>query len=133
MTHTPAIALATEIASQVGSLTLGTNLFHGSIRAPSTHVPVDSVFVWTGGGGRPQRTMGDPNEIRRTTIHVRVRDSDYSDGSTLAYSIINGLRGKSIATYLDLFNAFSDPSDFGQDKDGNQIFGATFVLVYQEP
>ncbi len=133
MSHTPAIALATEIAAQVASLTLGTNLFHSSIRASSTNIPVNSVFVWTGGGARPQRTMSDPNEIRRTVIHVRVRDSDYNDGITLGYSIINGLRAKSISTYLDLFSAFGDPSDLGQDKDGNHIFGVTFILVYQEP
>lgn len=133
MSHTPAIALATEIAAQVGSLTLGTNLFHSSIRAASSNIPVDSVFVWTGGGGKPQRTMGDPNEIRRTVLHVRVRDTDYNDGITLAYSILNGLRAQSISTYLDLFSTFGDPSDLGEDKDGNHIFGVTFILVYQEP
>lgn len=133
MTHTPAIALATEIASQVASLTLGTNIFHSTVRAPDARVPVDCVFVWEDAGPTPLRTMSEPDEIRHAVLHVQVRDTSYADGTALSKSIMNSIRAKAIATYLDLENMNSGPRGMGQDSDGRHHFGLVFVLTYQEP
>ena len=132
MTHTPDIALATEIAAQVASLTLGTNIFHSTVRAPDSRVPVDCVFVWEDGGPTPLRTMGEPDEIRLAVLHVRVRDSVHGDGAALAKSVMNSIRAKSIATYLDLEAMNSGPRALGQDSDGRHYFGLEYVLTYQE-
>ena len=133
MTHVPATAVATEIGTQVGSLTLNTNLFHSMIRAPDTLIPRDCVFVWDGAGAPPLRTMGEPDEIRRSVVLVNVRSAKYKSGSDLAILIMNSLRAKSIATYLDLALATSSPRALGQDSDGLHHFGTDFILTYQEP
>ncbi len=133
MSHLPAQALATEMGTQVAALTLGTNLFHSTMRAPDGFVPEDCVFAWTGGGVPPLRTMGEPDEIRSAIVMVGVRDSKYADGNALALSIMNSLRAKSIATYLDLELVNSSPRSLGQDADGLHHFGMEFILTYQEP
>ncbi len=131
MTHSPDTALATEIGTQVGSLTLGTNLFIGTVRADDTVFPRNCVFVWSGGGPIPQRTMGEPDEIRTTIVHVRVRDAKYSVGSTLATLIMNSLRAVSVATYLDMKGAIGEPRAMGQDPDGNHYFGMEYIMIYE--
>ena len=133
MTHTPAKALATEIGTQVGSLTLGTDLFHSTIRAPDGTVPKNCVFAWDGGGAPPLRTMSEPDEVRKAVILVSVRNRKYKTGSDLAISIMNSLRAQSIATYLDLELMNSAPRSLGQDAEGLHHFGLEFILTYQEP
>ncbi len=133
MTHIPATDLATEIAAQVASLTLVTNLFAGTIRASDSNIPRDSVFVWGSGGLPPLRTMSDPDEIRVALVHVRVRSAKYASGSDLAHSIMNLLRGDDIATYLEVTSATSEPAGLGEDPDGNHYFGFEYLMTYQEP
>ena len=133
MTHIPAEDLATEIATQVGSLTLGTNIFHSSIRAPGKSIPKDSVFVWGDSGRPPLRTMGDSEEIRTAVVHVRVRDPKFKTGSDLAHSIMDLLRGDDVSTYLEVKVAISEPRSMGQDSDGNHLLGMEYLMTYQEP
>lgn len=132
MTHIPATDLATEIASQVGSLTLGTNLFTTMIRGANRDVPKDSVFVWGSGGVGPLRTMGDPDEIRTAIVTIRVRSAKYANGSSLAHSIMNLLRGDDISTYLEVIVSTSEPISLGEDADGLHFFGLTYTMTYQE-
>lgn len=133
MTHIPATDLATEIGTQVGSLTLGTNLFHSMIRASDSNVPKNSVFVWGSGGLVPLRTMGEPDEIRTALVHVRVRNSKREDGSDLAHSIMDLLRGDIVSTYLEVTVATSEPASLGEDSDGSHYFGFEYLMTYQEP
>ncbi len=133
MTHTPAGALATEIGTQVASLTLGTDLFDSTIRAADTNIPENCVFVWDGSGPPPLRSMTDPDEIRRAIIMLDVRNAKHAVGRDLALEIMNALRGQDIATYLDLDLVNSSPRALGQDKEGLHHFGTEFILTYQEP
>lgn len=133
MTHIPATDLATEIGTQVASLTLGTNLFASMIRAPDTNIPRDSVFVWGSGGLVPLRTMSDPDEVRTALVMIRVRSAKYKDGSDLAHSIMNLLRGDDVSTYLEVAVATSEPAALGEDSDGSHYFGFEYLMTYQEP
>ena len=133
MTHIPAEDLATEIATQVAGLTLGTNVFHSTLRAPDSDVPKACVFVWGSGGPEPERTMGDPDEIRRAIVSVQVRDPKYKAGSDRIRSIVDALRGDDVATYLDVKVGMSEPLSFGQDADGLHIFATNYVMTYLEP
>lgn len=133
MTHSPALDLATEIATQTAGLTLGTNVFHSMMRGADANIPVNAVFVWETVGPPPQRTMGDPDEIRRALVNVQVRDIKYLTGYDLAYTIMNNLRGDTVATYLDVAVSSGSPSAMGQDSDGNHIFSFIYVMAYQEP
>ena len=133
MTHVPALDLATEIATQEGTLTLGTNIFHSSVRAPDSFIPKNCVFVWGDSGRAPLRTMGDPDEIRVAVVHVRIRNAKSATGSTLAHSIMNLLRGDDVSTYLEVKIAISEPRSMGQDTNGNHLFGMEYLMTYQEP
>ncbi len=133
MTHAPAEALATEIGTQVASLTLGTNLFDSTVRAFDSNVPKNSVFVWNGGGPPPLRTMSEPNEIRKAVVMLTVRNNSYGTGNSLIIEIMNALRAQSISTYLDLVLSSGAHRDLGQDKEGLHHFGTDFILTYQEP
>ncbi len=133
MTHIPAEDLATEIATQIGSLTLGTNIFHSMMRAPDSVVPKACVFVWGSGGPAPERTMGDPDEIRRAIVSVQVRNPKHKLGSDLIHEIVDALRGDDIATYLEVKVGMSEPLSFGQDTDGLHIFATNYVMTYLEP
>ena len=117
----------------MGSLTLGTNLFHSTIRAPNVTVPENCVFAWNGGGAPPLRTMSEPDEIRKAVILVSVRNAKHLVGNDLAISIMDSLRAQSIATYLDLELVNSAPRSLGQDEEGLHHFGLEFILTYQEP
>ncbi len=117
----------------MGSLTLGTNLFASTIRAPGSNMPKDSVFVWGSGGVEPLRTMGDPDEIRLALVHVQVRSAKFAAGSTLAHSIMDLLRGDDVSTYLEVILAKSEPMALGEDSDGNHHFGMEYLMSYQEP
>ncbi len=133
MSHIPALDLATEIASQEGTLTLGTNIFHSTVRAPDSFIPKNCVFVWGAPGRAPLRTMGDPDEIRAAVVHVRVRNSKFATGSELIRSIMDLLRGDDISTYLEVKIAASEPRAMGQDSNANHYFGMEYIMTYQEP
>jgi len=130
VTHTPAKALATEIGSQIAGLTLGTDLFHSTMRAPDGIIPINCVFVWGSGGLPPQRTHGDPDEIRRAIVNVQVRDRKFNAGDTLIRSILDALRGDDIATYLEIKVGDSEPLNLGQDGDGNHIMALSYIMTY---
>ncbi len=133
MSHVPSEDLAEHIEGQVGSLTVGTNLFASTMRAPTTGIPENAVFVWDAGGPAPLRTMSEPDEIRRALVAVQIRNEKHGTGIDLAYSIQNSVRADAVATYLDLVAANAGPTALGQDLDGNHIFSLFFMMVYQEP
>ena len=129
---TPADDLNTVLAAQITALTVGTNLFSSTIRAPDGFIPVDCVFTWSGGELEPQRTMSDPDAIRRAVIQVRVRDGKFGDGSDLIYEIAASLIGVDISGYLDATLGSPGPRAMGQDTDGRHLFGAEFILIWIE-
>ena len=128
----PAEDMQTHIASLIGSLTAGTNLFASKPRAPRSGVPTDSVFVWATPGRKPDLSMSYVDEIRRPTVLISVRNARQKTGSDLAQSIFNTLRGTLPAGYLDLFSVMSSPVDNGYDSDGNHSFIISFTLAYLE-
>lgn len=77
--------------------------------------------------------MSDPDEIRRAVVHVRVRDAKFVDGEAVTFSILNGLRGRDVATYLEMKVSESGPLSFGQNSNGQHVFGLTYIMTYQEP
>ena len=132
MSHSPAFDLAQKIATQVAALTYGVNLFDSTVRSAGPNIPVNSVFVYEDGGPPPLRSMGDVDEIRRVLIQVKARNSMYVAGLTTATSIMAGLKGQSVSTYLDLALGVSSPLKLGQDSTNAHTFGLLYTIVYVE-
>lgn len=128
----PAEDMVTHIASLIGSLTAGTNLFASKPRAARSGVTQDAVFVWSTPGRKPDLSMGYVDEIRRPVVIVHVRNGRQKTGSDLAQSILNTVRGTLPAGYLDLSSTMSSPVDSGYDSDGRHQFLISFMLAYLE-
>ena len=131
MTHTPTRDLVDNLNTNLAALTTGTNLYDAQVLAPLTGViPEDAVFVWSTGGRPPERTMGEPDEIRRIIVHFRVRHQKHAIGLTWARDILDQLRAVSISGYLDIVLLIGEPRALGQDADGRNFFGGEVEMVY---
>lgn len=125
--------VATHLAGASLGLTLGTNIFAGPVREPSSQIPKDCVFVTSvPGGAPPSRVMGQSYEIRFATLHIRVRWTRYEEGDTKARDIADKLQGASITGYLDVEPAASEPAPEARDPVGLYYWGLFFVFKYQQ-
>ncbi len=131
MSHTPTRDLVDFLNTNIASLTSGTNLYDSQVRAPLTGViPEDAVFVWATGGRAPERTMGEPDEVRRAIVHFRVRNQKNATGLALAREIQDTVRASSITGYIDVSLLIPEPRALGQDADGRNFYGGEFEMTY---
>lgn len=104
------------------SLTTGTNLFPGLRRAVSSGIPTNAVFVSGAPGPTPTRVMGEGEEVITTVVIVVLRWNDWNDGDTKMRDIRDQIQGQTVSGYLDVFAQDTEPTDLGQDEDGNHMF-----------
>lgn len=126
----PATDVATHLAGASISLTLGTNLFVGSIRDVSASVPKNAVFVKGLPGGLPERTMGQVDEIRSPLVSVNVRWKTFGDGDTKIREIQEALQAATIFGYMDVVAQQSEPLVLPPDNEGLHQFMMIFSLKY---
>ena len=83
---TPDITLAQHIATNVATLTYGTNIFAGPVRPPDTFVPVLAAFVQVTGGPTPDGFLGETVSWKDIGMSVFVRSAkdDWGGGRDLA-------------------------------------------------
>ena len=128
MPTNPPSDVATFLSGNFG-LTLGTNLFRGLMR-DNPNIPVDSVFVHGGAGLEPDRVMTEAYEIRFPIVHIRVRDSKYDDGDTLARNLTDLMRAAVISGYIDVTCLSSDFELVDRDEDGHWNWLISHQLTY---
>jgi len=120
--------LGTYVATQVGSLTLGTNLFLG--RLPDT--PDTCVALYEYGGETPVSTMGGDAmpPVEQPRIQVNVRAPGYSSANTLALSVWTALEGilneTLTATRYHRVAAIQSPFPLERDSADRVIFAQNF-------
>ncbi len=116
MSLRPDIAVATRIGTEVASLTLGTNLFHGPIRPGSTL----AVFCLLDGGPSPIACLGTEQRAERPNvqIHVRGEKGEYSDGLDVAESVRDAVHYAPLSGYIDVRVIESAPIYLGEEDDG---------------
>ena len=120
--------IGTYLASQVGSLTLGTNLFLG--RLPDT--PDTCVALYEYGGETPVSTMGGDAmpPVEQPRIQVNVRAPGYSSSNTLALSVWTALEGilneTLTATRYHRVAAIQSPFPLERDSADRVIFAQNF-------
>lgn len=133
--------IGTYLAAEIGSLTLGTNLFLGQM--PES--PDDVTVLYARPGmppdfslGAPQGSPQTPNwENKRLQVVVRKADSQtaYPDGETLIDSIWRKLmltEATLSGTRYLLIEPKDDPAPLEEDKKGRLSFVANFDVM-KEP
>ena len=121
--------------TQLGSLTLGTNLFYSLL--PET---VDNcVALYENGGAPPNFTMGSTNlpKLERPQLQAIVRNTSYSTGRALAedvYRILTAISNQTINSnsYLRV-EALSVPSVIERDTNRRVVFSVNFDVVRITP
>ena len=125
----PAQSVALELESQASlSLTLGTNLFIGVVRAVGTGIPINCVFVRGVGGPSPIRFMGQVKEIQRPFVNVSIRWQRFQEGDAKMRAIQNTLQAASITGFLDVVANQSEPFVLSQDAVGYHNWSMDFTL-----
>lgn len=123
--------LADALVSLIASGS-GQNIGKGPVRSPASNVPKICVFVISGLGRTPMRTMGQVTEHRWPIIHVTVRHTKHDEGNTLMQDIIDQMRGASIAGYLDVAALSSAPNTLPRDREGLHMWNNSFILPYEQ-
>lgn len=127
----PVVDVATYLGSE-SSLTLGSDLFYGLVRAPSDVVPIRSVFVLGYPGPKPLRVLGTAKEVRKEPVQVMVRSSGYEDGYTLAREAYRVLQSATMAGYMDLQARQSEPIYLGEDERFLHHWSINLLSIYEE-
>lgn len=120
------------ISSNVGGVTKGTNLFQGPRRGPSSRFPKRSVFVTSGGGQEPTRTMQESSEHRFALINVEIRWHGFAAGNLLVRLVQDTLQAAAISGYLDVVSLQSEPVFLGEDDENNFLWSLGYELIYEE-
>lgn len=109
------------------------NVFAGSEKPASAHIPQDSVFCAEYGGAQPESSFGTSVQIHRIDLQVLVRSE--MDGEqtskTLANDIYDLLRNASPTGTL-IIRPKSTPIRLGVDEDGVYRFTVNVTVVAQE-
>lgn len=122
--------IGAHLASQIGSLTLGTNLFLS--RLPDE--PDTCVAVFEYGGDEPVATMNGTSLpiVEQPRVQVLTRASGYSSARTLSISVFSALESlvndSSLAsgdTYLR-FAALQSPFPLERDSDDRVLIAQNF-------
>ena len=117
--------VATYIATNITSLTKGTNLFKGFLPDNTD----DVVCVYNTGGAESSRDIptGDP------TFQIFIRNKDYETGHTLVmriYDLLHRLVNEELVsgeTYFYNIFALGRPAHLGRDKKGRDEFSVNFI------
>jgi len=130
---TPDITLATYMGTNIGALTLGTNLFHGPIMPADSYVPVKAVFVLSDGGvmiGNLGQT--DVNKDQVVGIWIRSDKDDFASGRDLGRAIISAVHYAALSGYLDCLVKTTDPEYMRADPEGRHIHYIRTELIIKE-
>lgn len=132
MSKNPPLDVANFIAGAGLGLILGSNLFLGYLRAESSMIPSNAVFVSGGSARPPSRVMGESSEIRYPLVNVRVRWTRFEEGDVKARGIFDALRAANVAGYLDLSSIQSEPLPLSLSTEAKNFWFMSFLLAYSE-
>jgi len=123
--------LGTYLEAQVGSLTLGTNLFLG--RMPDS--PDVCVTLYEYGGGAPTNVMGGDNmpPIEEPRVQVLTRADGYTATRTLAgecWTAIEAILNESLSgTLYHRVSANQSPFPLERDSQDRVLFAQNFRVL----
>ena len=104
------------------------NLF----RAKEPTNPDNVVTIYDTPTGMPERTLDNSQFYYRSSIQVRVRNNNYSDGMTLAMNIMQSLHGRAQETWggtlYTVIQATGEPVPMAWDENNRTIIIINFNL-----
>jgi hypothetical protein len=131
---TPDVALAQHIATNVGALTYGTNIFSGPMSPPDSFVPVKAVFVVVTGGIQPVGFLGETVSWKQIDLSVFVRSDkdDFASGRDLARTIWPVVQYASLTGYFDVRARDPDVNYLRYDSEGRHVFQIAATAIIKE-
>ena len=117
--------LATHIASNVGSLTLGTNIFAGPLRSTAESAPQLAVGVVLVPGPTPIELLtGGTKKLFEPslTIMIRSKPDEYQNGRDLAESVWEAVHNGSVSGYQWVRCQQASPIYAGMTDNRNHYF-----------
>lgn len=131
--------VATALDTDAGlSLTLGTNLFRGKMRAyEAESFPRECVACEAAGGPAPQDYCNGNThtpQMRDPVVQVMVRGDarDYSGGETLARAVWDSLHDNPPSGYIHMRCMNATPLYVGEDEDGSHLWSINVALRIEE-
>lgn len=121
-----------HLAAESIGLTTGTNLFTGQRRAISATMPANAVFVSGAPGPIPTRVMGETEEVITSVVIVVLRWNTWNGGDSKMRNIRDAIQGAMISGYLDVLAQDTEPTDLGEDDDGNHLFHLGIEVTYSQ-
>lgn len=120
---TPDADIATQLQT-AGVGTLGSTLFSGPVRPPSSLVPHAAVFCLADGGPAPEPYLGGATSIykARVSIYVRGNVGAESTARTLARTALASIQVTKPTGYIRVDAEQSEPQWLGYDDTDHPIF-----------
>lgn len=117
------------------SLTLGTDLFTGPVRASDSYIPKRAVFVMIMPGGEIMNYCNGgaaSPELYSPSCRVVVRSDvgNYNDGRDLARTIRGVIHDVPPTGYISCRVRSAEPEYYGRDDDGAHLFGIDVDMLY---
>ncbi len=133
MAKNPAIDLATYLGTNLGTVALGTDLFHGPEKAyvPKGNVPAECVFCIASGGPPPRLFLQGGNSWDgRYSVQVIVRSDqeDYAGGLVLAKSVVDTLHLATITNWYHVGVTHPEPIYLGKNENDLHRWSINFTL-----
>lgn len=132
MTQDPTQDVATHLASAGLSLTVGTNLFMGPVRAAGDGIPQAAVFVHGQGGDAPEPYQGASGSTWEVEVEVTIRSEpkDFTGGRTRARAILQAIHLASLSGYYSVRSEDAEPDYLEQDDAGCHEWAVAFTLAW---
>lgn len=130
--------VVTKLAAAGISLTAGTNLFHGKMRAADVAgFPDKAVSVLTLGGPAPQDyCQGGTHtpQMYQPTVQIMIRSNvrDFSGGETLARTVYGAIHDASITGYHGCRAQTGSPIYVGETNEGHHLWSLAITLMICE-
>lgn len=135
---TPEIDIATHIADQLGTWTLGTNCFNAPVR-PSNEaelVPAKAVFAYVSGSVAPYNYCGESRAQRQSRVQIVVRGDrdDYAGTLSDARAIRDTVHGSDVTLtdYVQISTLDGEPIPLGIDDQGLPMFSINVGFLFSE-
>lgn len=136
MPANPDVDVAGELNTQLGTLTLGTNLFIGKLPEKGDNIPSTCVGCLLTGGELPLPYAGGGTTAEvRSGVQVIVRGANdgYEAGRTLAKSIYDTLNFAidTMTTYIEVRCDQAEPIYLGQDSARHHLWSINVTLIHE--
>lgn len=120
MAFEPDLDVATQMAADSASLTLGTNLFAGPVLEAGNGIPSKAVFVTSATGLLPTRLFRNVDIVNAMLqIWVRGNPGDVASATEFAHEVWRVTRNMSITSpneYISVLSLGSGPNSLGQNN-----------------